>query len=89
MAAKSVFASFAATTMVAATVVAVATLLTQGNHAGSSSGAAPSGRGEKSQGHGSGACHHCSQMGHFIAEYPAKQWKGSAATPQQSGKAKV
>jgi hypothetical protein len=59
----------------------------RGDHAGSSSGAAPRGRAERSRGRGSGACHHCGQMGHFIAECPDKQRDGSAATSQQPGKA--
>jgi hypothetical protein len=61
----------------------------RGDYAGSSTGAAPRGRGEKSRGRSSGACHHCSQTGHFIAECPDKQREGSTATPQQSGKAKA
>jgi hypothetical protein len=89
VAVKSVFANFAATTTVAATVTAAANATLQGDHAGSSSGAAPRGRGEKPRGRGSGACHHCGQMGHFIAQCPVKQQEGSAATLQQVGKAKA
>jgi hypothetical protein len=61
----------------------------RGDHAGSSSGAAPGGCGEKSQGRCSGACHHCGQTGHFIAECWDKQRDGPAATPQQSKKDKA
>jgi hypothetical protein len=61
----------------------------QGDHAGGSSGAALCSCKEMSQGCGSGAYHHCSQTGPFIAECLNKQWEGSAATPQQLGIAKT
>ncbi len=59
----------------------------QGNHAGSSSGAAPHSCKEMLRGRSSSACHHCGPTVYVIAGCPDKQQEGSAATPQQSGKA--